>query len=186
MCFADKYVHVPASCLIAPRKGRVVREINEAHVDVLARSIQLSQVWTGNPFLVTTESEVTDQHQLQQGNLHLETLAGNHRRLALEKLAMMDPMYRDMPVPVVVYIGLSPQESRAIAFHDNLSGEAKLAMSLPDMAKLMRLELFAAFDLEERGNVPNFMELLTHKGDTWRVTIARLFQKRVCDLFGIL
>jgi hypothetical protein len=138
----------------APTENEMLRPVNRAHIIQL--KTKLCQ-WPGlktNAIILnipsTNKDEVDMEKLLAGGTYKLETVGGNHRRVALQELTSQtetSQIEEFWTWPVRVYAGLTDGEVQALGFTDNAKDSTQLPMTFDDMVRLFRKELAKFHDL---------------------------------------
>ena len=129
------------SNLIEPVPSRLVRSLDQAHVEVLKE--EMRQV--GTSFCVVVGVYFTlDGHSIKElekpSNLKVEVKGGNHTRAALQDLPKEGELAKET-ISVKLYRDLSNTECFEIGFFQNKSLEKSKTMTFVEISKLMRKKL---------------------------------------------
>ena len=134
-------VKVHISNLIEPVRSRLVRSIDESHVEVLKE--ELRQV--GSSFCVVVGVCFTlDGHSIKElekpCDMKVAVIGGNHTRAALQDLVKEGELSKET-ISVKLYRDLSNTECLEIGFFHNKSLEKSRTMTFIEICKLMRKKL---------------------------------------------
>ena len=133
-------VEVHISNLIEPAASRLVRPVDPDHVRVLTEEFRRSS----SQFVVLAGhvDDGIDTNILREPDcgVSVETLGGNHTRIALQYLNSANQLQNGM-VKVCLYQGLSDDEALEVGFLHNKQAELSKKMSFMDQARLIKVSV---------------------------------------------
>lgn len=129
-------------------------------------------------------STVSKDDLIKGGRYSMEVLGGNHRREALQQLchsAETKDTERFHTWPVKVYAGLNDLQKSKLATEHNMEDkrENKLDMSFEDHVRLIRRELFRAFQVEEEAQTPVLDDHNSSEMQEFRQGLLQIYTKKV-------
>lgn len=170
---------VPTECLIQPAENRCFRSADTGHVDILqkeiaARSTTPTALMCNIPHV---DKDSVTEKRLRSGDYLLETIGGNHTRLALQTLAKDNPEEdRYKTWPVAVYCRLEDAQALHLGYLHNRSHEVAKGTSFEDYI------LFFRRQLDDIVGIPRPSEISSQLKTRWRQKLANILGMKVNSL----
>ncbi|XP_071509577.1 uncharacterized protein [Diadema antillarum] len=165
----DYIIEVPITLLSSPPQQRLVRQLNQTHVEELKVSLQKHGVVFNNltvhiPNHLPSHINKCD---VIAGHYTLETIGGNHTREAIAKLKE-----QFVSVPVIVYAGLTNAQALMVGYEHNRLHLNSRAMTFEEDVSLFRRKVVGDPD---KG-------LSQHQRTQWRQQMAGILGLPIKDI----
>ena len=175
-------LRVPVSCLVEPSSNRLLRVADRGHIEALKDEMLKTRIKTSCligyiPKIKADEVLLTD---VEEGKYKVETLAGNHRRIALQEITTekLSPFHERWPV--ILYVGLNEQQALRLSYEENKMSSNSKPTTFQDEVCLFRERLKLFTELPTSG-VPNITRKIK---ENWLPDICAITGYKVsCYLF---
>ena len=156
---------VPVSCLVEPSGSRLLRLPDRQHIDHLKEEMLANKMKSTAMIghIVGLKANEVDIEKIKNGEYKIETLAGNHRRMALQEMVEGDTSLFYRTWPVMVFSGLTEQQALNLSYRDNRMLSVVKPTTLQDEAVLFRERLKIYASLPTSGPV----ELKRKERENW-------------------